>query len=359
MALTVYTSKDNAWREYVNPLRGMTLERIVQLIEQGERGSFADLQWFYQAMERSDALIATVLMRRRAALLSCEWHVKPEEKPTDTVLAIEQAAYLRNQYDRVENLREAVAFLSSASFRGFAHVEKHYSDDCGGVVRLEPVEQWFWCREGMFGEWTYNRDARSGVEKGEQIERNNFVVVESPIALDRILAVQYFRRNLALRDWSSFLDVYGIPSMFFIGPPGVTDEKEKQYLAIAQDLVKDGRGYLPNGTDVKYVNGGGTGKPPFRDNLDYLDRQITLLGTGGLLTMLTESGSGTLAGNAHQEAFNQVAKADAVMVSEALQRDFDAPMLAAAFPGWPVEAGFELRMEEVATGVAGVASVAE
>ena len=44
MALTVYTSKDNAWREYVNPLRGMTLDRIVQLIEQGKRGSFADLQ---------------------------------------------------------------------------------------------------------------------------------------------------------------------------------------------------------------------------------------------------------------------------------------------------------------------------
>jgi hypothetical protein len=38
MALTVYTSKDNQWWEYVNPLRGMTLERIVQLLEQGERG---------------------------------------------------------------------------------------------------------------------------------------------------------------------------------------------------------------------------------------------------------------------------------------------------------------------------------
>lgn len=91
----------------------------------------------------------------------------------------------------------------------------------------------------------------------------------------------------------------------------------------------------------------GLSRISIRDNLDYLDRQITLLGTGGLLTMLTESGSGTLAGNAHQEAFNQVAKADAVLVSEALQRDFDAPMLAAAFPGWPVEAGFELKMEEV------------
>ena len=34
------------------------------------------------------------------------------------------------------------------------------------------------------------------------------------------------------------------------------------------------------------------------------------------------------------------------MVSEAVQWDFDAPMLATAFPGWPVEVGFELRMEE-------------
>ncbi len=217
-------------------------------------------------------------------------------------------------------------------------------------MRLEPVEQWFWCRSGMFGEWTYNRDARSAVDEGEKIERNNFAIVESPNRPRPHPAVQYFRRNLALRDWSSFLDVYGIPSMFFIGPPGVTEEKEKQYLAIAQDLVKDGRGYQPNGTDVKYVNGGGSGKPPFRDHLDYLDRQITLLGTGGLLTMLAESGSGTLAGSAHQEAFNQVAKADAVMVSEALQRDFDKPLLEAAFPGWPVEAGFELRMPDMDAG---------
>ncbi len=44
MALTVYTSKDNLWREYVNPLRGLTLERIASLIEQGERGAFADLK---------------------------------------------------------------------------------------------------------------------------------------------------------------------------------------------------------------------------------------------------------------------------------------------------------------------------
>ena len=88
--------------------------------------------------------------------------------------------------------------------------------------------------------------------------------------------------------------------------------------------------------------GGASGRAPFRDHLDYLDKQITLLGTGGLLTMLAESGSGTLAGSAHQQAFDQLAKSDAVIVSEALQRDVDKPLLEAAFPGWPVEAGFAL-----------------
>jgi hypothetical protein len=38
-----------------------------------------------------------------------------------------------------------------------------------------------------------------------------------------------------------------------------------------------------------------------------------------------------------------VARADAVLVSEAIQRDMDRPLLDEAFPGWPVEAGFVLR----------------
>lgn len=41
-----------------------------------------------------------------------------------------------------------------------------------------------------------------------------------------------------------------------------------------------------------------------------------------------------------------MANADSVMVSESLRRDFDKPLLAVAFPGWSVEAGFELKMEE-------------
>ncbi len=341
----IYTSKDNQWRENLNPLRGLTMERIVRMIEEGERGAMADLQWFYQGMERADSLIATVIARRRAALMSAEWNVRMDESPKNPGLAREQADFLLSEYDRIGNLREAVSFLATSSFRGYAHLEKHYGKQ-GEVTRLEPVEQWFWCRKGMFGEWQYNAGAKSGIVDGKKVNRENFIVLEQPCALDRMLAIYYFRRNLALKDWDGYLEIYGIPSLFFVGPPGATTEKEKLYAEIAEQLASAGRGYLPNGTTVTHVNGGGSGRAPFAEHLTYLDKQIALLGTGGTLTMLAESGSGTLAGNAQQDAFDQIAQADASVISEAFQRDFDAPLLAEAFPDWPVEAYFEIGIKK-------------
>ena len=341
----LYTSKDNQWRENLNPLRGLTMDRIVRMIEEGERGAMADLQWFYQSMERADSLIATVIARRKAALMSAEWNVRMDESPNDAGLAREQADFLMAEYDRISNLREAVSFLSTSSFRGYAHLEKHYGKQ-GEVTRLEPVEQWFWCRKGMFGEWQYNAGAKSGIVEGKKVNRENFILLESQCALDRMLAIYYFRRNLALKDWDGYLEIYGIPSLFFVGPPGATTEKEKLYAEIAESLASAGRGYLPNGTTVTHVNGGGSGRAPFSEHLTYLDKQIALLGTGGTLTMLAESGSGTLAGNAQQDAFDQIAQADASVISEAFQRDFDAPLLAEAFPNYPVEAYFEIGIKK-------------
>ena len=76
MGLQIYSSKSNAWRDQYNPLRGMNLPRLMSLLDAGERGQYADLQWFYHYMERSDAMVFSVMQRRRAALLACDWDIR-------------------------------------------------------------------------------------------------------------------------------------------------------------------------------------------------------------------------------------------------------------------------------------------
>ncbi len=189
--ISLFNRKDHGWRDNYNPLRGLSMPKLISLLEAGERGEYADLQWFYYYMERSDAMIYSVLQRRRAALLAVDWDIRvvargdgrktadrrpvfappglrrgtPQTdksqagawrsqeaagKKADKVLAGEQAAFLSEVYDRIDNFRDAVSFLFTGLFRGYAHLEKHY---CGSglIHRLEPVEQWFWVREGCSG----------------------------------------------------------------------------------------------------------------------------------------------------------------------------------------------------------------
>ncbi|QHI70480.1 phage portal protein family protein [Tichowtungia aerotolerans] len=334
----ICSTKDHGYRDSTNPLRGLNMQRLVALQESGERGEYADLQWFYYYMERSDAMIHSVIQRRRAALLSLDWDVRIVSQEQDNVLAQEQADFLRMVYDSIDNFREAVSFLFTGFFRGFAHLEKHWTP--GGLIeRLEPVEQWFWVRDGLFGDWEYNAGAVSGHRRGESIKPENFVLLEAP-ALDRILSVLYLRKNLSQSDWDSFLSVYGIPSIFLVGPPNADEAKQKEYQAVAEQILSNGRGFLPHESDIKFVTGGGE-KPPFQEQIKYLDEQITIAATGGLLTMLAQPGSGTLAGSAHQDSFLQIAKSDAVTLAGVLQNAIDVPLLAEFFPGQPPLAYFE------------------
>ncbi len=62
------TRKQN-WRD----IRGLTMARLVAREDQAERGQYADLQWFYFFMERSDVTLMSAIARRLAFLDSPDW----------------------------------------------------------------------------------------------------------------------------------------------------------------------------------------------------------------------------------------------------------------------------------------------
>jgi len=421
----------NVWREYYNPLHQLTLQRAVALLQAEQRGLYADLQWTYKFIEERFPTLFALIERRASAILELDYHFKtiPEEKwPAGATreLAEAQAAALRQAYERIDNLKEAIEFLALATFRGFSHLEKIYAQGgvdqnplegadpnalsipgAGGeavrgvvdgyaqplpsqpshgsaeprpttigygaveaqwrrsdgedgaeprptksstknghdeIVHLEPVEQWHWTRKSLYAPWLYNANAMQ-TNFGVEVPAARFIIREVKRPINRLALILFIKQNLGQKDWDAFVEIYGIPNCIILGPPNVPVEKESDYQEAAENVAKGASGYLPNGSDVKYPTEP-RGQNPFAEYLRRLDEQLILVGTGGLLTMLTQSGSGTLAGAAHQETFELIAKAEAGRISEVFQRQLDAEILARQFPGQPRLAYFELAANE-------------
>lgn len=345
----------NRWRAQYNPLRGLTLTRAVALLEQAPRGIFADLQWTYFFVEQTDADLIALIERRTSPLLEMDWDAKivpnPADRPRqnfDEKLAEDQRAALQEAYDRIENLYDCFEHLALATFRGFSHAEKARTVS-GDTVRFEIVDQWNIVRDGLNGDWKYNPEAQQtsfdALPGDLLIDPVNFIIREVKRPVDRIALIKFIRGNLSEKDWDAFVEIYGVPGGVITGPPNVPQGKEAEYEAAAREVAEGGSGYLPHGSEYK-PNTVERGQNPFRDRLDYLTEKVILAGTGGLLTMLTQSGSGTLAGGAHSETFAKIAKSDARKISEVFQRQFDKPILAEAFPEKPILSYFELALNE-------------
>jgi phage gp29-like protein len=357
VSLTRRLKSVNRWREQYNPLRYLTIQRAVYLIESYPRGLMSDLQWTmgapFMGIENSDPDLLALIERRTSAIGELDWNAKtPSQEKAgadfDQKLADDQAAAIREAYDRIDNLQEAIEHTAMPTFRGYSHCEK-WTDATGEVNHLEIVDQWNVVRDGLRGQWKYNPDAVTAtftaLPDTNLMVPANYIYREVKRPVNRIALIKFIRANLSDKDWDAFIEVYGIPGGVIIGPPNVPVDKEAQYEAAAAAVAEGGSGYIPHGSEYK-PNDSPRGNNPFRDRLEYLTEKLILAGTGGLLTMLAKSGTGTLGGNAHQDTFNMLARAEARKISEAFQQDFDAPLLDRLFPGKPHLAYWELAANE-------------
>lgn len=355
----------NRWRENYNPLRSLDLSLAVSLLERGQRGDLALLQWTYRFIERRHPTLSALISRCEAPLLNFECQVKikadlPANSNSTATAAMARAQQqtLQDAYDRIDNLRQAIQFLAHADFQGYAHLQKHYDAD-GAVSHLETLDPWCLCRDGLYGDWFWNPDSRSlttpALVLGEEhrlggglLPLEDFLIRTVARPIDEIALINFVRSNLCEKDWDAFIEIYGLPGGVVVMPGNVPPGKEAEYQTAALLVAQGGSGAIPAGSDYK-PNDSPRAVDPFSPRLQHLDQQLILAGTGGKLTMLAESGSGTLAGGAHSDTFHEIAQSRAREISEVFQRQFDAAILAARHPGEPPLVYFELSARDEAS----------
>jgi len=354
-------AKANRWRDAYNPLRALTITRVVSLLEAGERGEMAELQSAYRCVEKRHAVCRALILRRASALLKLDWDVKvPDGLPPGATeaMAQRQLQTLRGWYDRIENLSQAIRALALAEFRGFTHLQIQTAGGEGagiesvrsGGIRLHPLHQWHGVRDGAFGAWAWNPEASvlgwAGMTESDRVDPEawGLIIREVEMPIDELALIGFVRKGMSQKDWDAFVEIYGIPGGVVTMPPGVPEGKETEYEDSALKVAEGGSGALPSGSTYE-PNDSPHGTNPFRDHIEYQDAELVLAGTGGKLTMLTAAGSGTLAGGAHQDAFDEIAEGEAAEISEVMQQQFDRRILDLVHPGEPRLAYWELAAE--------------
>ena len=334
-----------------NPLSGLNPAKVRRLYELYREGKYADVQLAWDALEEYDDMLGTVLERRQSALGEMEWDVLIDARAVGEDAALQALAeaqqdYITRRLREVENLSDAIKWLGLANFRRYSALE--VIQEVRGTnyeVRSErwlPIHHWLLCRPALEGAWCYNELAETSCTRTEPIDMSAVILREVARPIDLVAMFLISAKEAAIDGWDSFLEVFGNPALFFKMPAGTSDDQRDEYASIIKEISSDGAGVYPDGGEIHTVETSAANADAFSSRAEWCDKALVRRATGGLLTVLAESGSGTLAGSAHMEAFRQIAANDAISIAECINRQYVRRRIAAEFPGMPVLVYFTL-----------------
>lgn len=336
-------SAATTWLERVNPLQGLTITQAKNIFDVARAHGSPLLQKIYEEIELTDPVLMTCVERRQSALAGLGWRAVANASAADDAKAEEQRKALEAFANGIENLDEAIEHLDLAFFRGYSVCQPIWEGI--RVRRVNLLNSWNFLR-GDDDRLMWNPECTLDPKGCEEITpAARIVQLKRRRAIDWPALSIYIRKYVGERDWGRFLERYGIPPVDVIMAPNATDEQRGEYLACAEAAKNGSSVAYPSGTSISRAETS-RGQDPFTAFIEHQEKLIVLMATGGTLTSLAQADTGSLAGGAQMDVWEQIVQRDGVVISAALNRDLFIPFLREAFPGEPVMAHFEIGKED-------------
>lgn len=336
-------SAATTWLERVNPLQGLTITQAKNIFDVARAHGSPLLQKIYEEIELTDPVLMTCVERRQSALAGLGWRAVANASAADDAKAEEQRKALEAFANGIENLDEAIEHLDLAFFRGYSVCQPIWEGI--RVRRVNLLNSWNFLR-GDDDRLMWNPECTLDPKGCEEITPAARVVqLNRRRAIDWPALSIHIRKYVGERDWGRFLERYGIPPVDVIMAPNATDEQRQEYLDCAEAAKNGSSVAYPSGTSISRAETS-RGQDPFTAFIEHQEKLIVLMATGGTLTSLAQADTGSLAGGAQMDVWEQIVQRDGVVISAALNRDLFIPFLREAFPGEPVMAHFEIGKED-------------
>lgn len=274
----------------------------------------------------SDGMLGMLYSRMIESVSMQGWKI---DAANDSPEAQRQKNALEKFYNSINGLQQAFGQLASAVFYGYAHLQ--FIEDAWGR-RFEFIPQRYWVRPGELNEWQFNPQCHIGVDTGESVEEETLVVMEHPYPILFPASRASFERNHAKIVWDNHMDRYGSAPVIITAPKEASAAVMDALERACEELKSGASVVLPPGCTAEPLKASSINENYFLSRINLADKDQVRFVMAGTLTVLNESGSGTLAGGAHTDSWNSVVSAVCSKVAEAFNTAVNPLVLGNAEP---------------------------
>lgn len=327
-------------RDY--PSAHLTPARLIAILRQADAGDPTAALQLYEEMEEKDPHLFAVANTRRLALTGLDWSIAPADGPRG-----EPAAhYCRNVLAGLDGFDDVLQHLSLATGRNLALAELVWepSDSALTLTDIVPVD---------FARLVFDDLDRVRIltddqpRDGLELPANKFILHTPHCAsghpirggLLRVTALAYLAKNLALKDWMIFAELFGMPVRIARYEPSATADEKREMLTMLESLGSNAAAIFSRAVDLQIIEAGrGTQGPPYESLIGFLNREISKAWLGQTLTTDVSGARGSLAASTVHEQVRQDLLADDLRKeARTIRRDLLTPLTRFRFgPDVPV-----------------------
>ena len=306
-------------------------ENVARALAAAARGDADAYLTLAEQMEEKYLHYAAQLSTRKQAILGEEMEVCPGD---DSALAQEIADAFERVVVETDPFQDLCLDLLDGIAKGFAVCQPYWDTSVTPwrYAAFEHVDQrLFQFDRDTLRELRYKSDTS---DDGIRIPRGQFIVhrprVRTAIPLRagiaRAAAVGYLFHSSTARQWTVFVNVFGMPTRIATYDPATATEEELSQLRQALvNIGHDAAAMIPHGMEITAFDARRptSGDNVYKEHAEYWDMAISKLLLGQ--TMTADNGSSKAQADVHNDVRTDIKRSDARQLCSTIHRDVLTP----------------------------------
>lgn len=324
----------STFRQY--PDDGLTPQKLTAILKNADLGYISDQMELFEAMERKDGHLFSILQTRKTAVSGLPWSIIPA---SDEKKDIKIADFVRDVFESLRNFEDNLFELSDSIAKSFSALEIMWRASRKETIftDLLPVEQRFFAFDLDTGQELRLLTDEHPTE-GEPLIPFKFITpiikaksgVPSMSGLSRILTWLYIFKNYNTKHWATFAELYGMPIRVGKYESGTVDADLDILEQALQDLSQDSSAMIPETMKIEFIEANQSGSVNHYDSFkNFLNTEMSKAVLGQTLTSDgSDGGSGSFAlGQIHNDIRLSLVTSDAKKLSNAITDQLIVPLV--------------------------------